>query len=207
MADQHPPEQGYPSGGFTVPRPFQIAKRIPEDLPFVLRPSKGRTALIQGGSMSVALLPFLCCIGVLTSGAGIMDTPSILLALLLPLVLLAPLFLLVWLLAVLGGPTLAADEHGLWIRARKMPVKAIWLPWESIARIYTRRWMLDRAVCVQPHDPAAGSGTGIWAAMDQGMAQTLLGSKFNASATLGDKREPEILAALAHFSRGRTYIG
>ena len=67
--------------------------------------------------------------------------------------------------------------------------------------------MLDRAVCDPPHAPGAGAGTGIWAAMDQGMGQALLGAKFNASATLGDKREAEIMNALAHFSRGRTYIG
>ncbi|HEY1180483.1 MAG TPA: hypothetical protein VGF17_30370 [Phytomonospora sp.] len=208
MADQTPPPGQYPSSGFTVPRPFQFAKRIPGDLPFVVRPSKGRTALVQGGAMAVGLLPLLCCVGIgLSADTGIGDSPAIVLAFLLPLLFLVPLFLFIWLMAVLGGPTLAADQHGLWIRARKMPVKAIWLPWESIARIYTRRWMLDRAVCVQPHDPSAGSGTGVWAAMDQGMAQALLGSKFNASTVLGDKREPEIMAALAHFARGRTYSG
>lgn len=208
MADQYPPGPSYPDSGFTVPRPFQIAKRIPGDLPFVVRPSKGRTALVQGGAMAVGLLPLLCCVGLgLSANTGIADSPAIVLAFLLPLAVFLPMFLLIWLMAVLGGPTLAADQHGLWIRARKMPVKAIWLPWEAIARIYVRRWMLDRAVCVQPHDPGAGAGTGIWAAMDQGMGQALLGAKFNASATLGDKREAEIMNALAHFSRGRTYIG
>ena len=205
---QSPPP--YPDGGFTVPSPYQTAKRIPDGLPFTIRPSIGRVLLWQGGVMAIVLLPIVCCFAVgvsNTNGMSSEDATQLLLIASIPLLFALLMVGFMVYVATSGGPTLAADEHGVWIRARKWPVKAIWLPWEAIARVYTRRWGIDKAVCIQPHDPRAGSGTGMWSAVDQGMAQVLLGSKFNASTVFGDKREPEIMAAMAHFARGRTYIG
>ncbi|CAN5222348.1 hypothetical protein BH20ACT5_BH20ACT5_21330 [soil metagenome] len=49
----------------------------------------------------------------------------------------APLFICYT--AASGGPQLAAGPHGLWIRTRQWPVKAILLPWEAVASIQTRR--------------------------------------------------------------------
>ena len=68
--------------------------------------------------------------------------------------------------ATSGGPVLAVGPRGLWIKTRPTRGQAMWLPWEAIARIYRRRWSLEKMVCVQPPDPRVGSGLGSYTAVD-----------------------------------------
>ncbi|GLZ75459.1 hypothetical protein Afil01_02660 [Actinorhabdospora filicis] len=191
----------YP-GGYSVPQPHRFAPRIPADLPFVVRPSAGRVWGIMGGVLSLVMVPLLLCAVV----PAIVSNGEYGFLLVMVVVCVGALaFIPVTMM--LGGPTLACDEHGVWVRARKWPVRAVWLPWESIARVYTRRWLQEKVVAFQPHDPSAGQGGGAMTSMDTAMQRAYFGSRFTASVVFGDKREAEIMAALSHFARGRVYFG
>lgn len=195
MSNQYP-------GDYTVPQPHRFAPRIPDGLPFVVRPSAGRVWGIMGGLLLLLCLPLVfCAIAPLLIGGRESGFLFVMVFLCVAAFAFVPITM------TLGGPILACDEHGVWVRARKWPVRAVWLPWEAVGRVYTRRWMQEKVVAFQPHDPSTGRGGGVMAAMDSTAQRAYFGSKFTASVVFGDKREAEILAALAHFARGRVHFG
>jgi hypothetical protein len=102
-----------------------------------------------------------------------------------------------------GGPVLAVNPAGIWIKTRPTRGQAIWLPWEMIERIYRRRWSFDKMICVKPRDPRVGANLGAFTALDSGMQQLFFGSGFTATANFADKPEAEIMSALRHFAAGR----
>ncbi|MCW3818010.1 hypothetical protein ONA91_26525 [Micromonospora sp. DR5-3] len=203
----HPAGPAYPGGfgpGQWPPPPTRTAKRIPEDLPFVARPSLGRRALLFGGLMLFIGLVLACPIGIAASGDG---GPVLLFV--IPVFLLfaaLPLGLQLWLVSS-GGPLLAVGPAGLWIKTRPTRGQAIWLPWEAIDRIYLRRWALEKMLCVKPRDPRAGTGLGAFTALDSGMQQAFFGTGFTATVRYADRSEEEIMRAVIGYAAGRCRVG
>ena len=189
--------------------PPPVARRIPDDLPFVVRQSLGKRLLLFGGIVVFLSLLAGCPVGLAASSSGsISGSLGPLVAVVgCVVVFLAAVFGLQLYLIVSGGPVLAVGPAGLWIKTRPTRGQAIWLPWEAIERIYRRRWSLERMVCVKPRDPRVGANLGAFTALDSSMQQLFFGSGFTATVNFADKPEQQIIAALAHFSTGRCPIG
>lgn len=210
-APHHQPVPGWPAappaypGGVGPAQPPPTAKRIPEDLPFVVRPSLGKRALTLGVVTLVVGLVIACPIGLAaSSGDGGLG-----LLFIIPVVLLffaLPVGLQLWLVSS-GGPVLALGPAGLWIKTRPTRGQAIWLPWEAIDRIYVRRWALEKMLCVKPRDPRAGSGLGAFTALDSGMQQAFFGTGFTATVNHADRGEDEIMRAVVGYAAGRCRVG
>ena len=207
------PPGGYqvPSGGYQVPPGTRapVTKRIPEDLPFIVRPSPGRRMLTFIPAPLVLVLVLLVITPQLlqpgpdhTSG----DAVALIFLFLCPAVAVFGLLGLQLYLLSSGGPILAVGPPGLWIKTRPTRGQAIYLPWEGIERVSKRRWALDKMVVVKPRDPRVTAGLGAFTALDSGMLKLFYGSGFTATLTFGSKREAEVMAAIQHFSAGRTLI-
>lgn len=186
------------------PQPFPVVARIPEDQPFVVRPGVGKRAAVFGGVVAFITLMLACMLGLGSIGTG--DTGPVLFTAAGFAVLMALIFgFQLWLL-VSGGPVLAVGPHGLWIKTRPTRGQAIWLPWEAIGMISRRRWSLEKMLCVQPRDPRADANLGAFTAVDAVMQKAFFGTGFTATLNFADKREEEILAAVAHFAAGRVHL-
>ncbi|SCG56776.1 hypothetical protein [Micromonospora inositola] len=210
------PPQAYAGGGWPppggpaqLPPPWQPpaarrAKRIPEDQPFVARPSLRKRALALGGLTLLIGLVIACPMGLAASSEN--GGAEILLA--VPLIMF--FFALVvglqlWLVSS-GGPVLAVGPAGLWIKTRPTRGQAIWLPWEAIDQIYRRRWGLEKMLCVRARDPRAGGDLGAFTALDAGMQQAFFGTGFTATVNFADRSEQEIMTAVVHYSAGRCRV-
>jgi len=189
----------------SLPPPKLIAGRIPETEPYVAGINRASAAAWWG---SLAVFTTLMWIWLITYTLISTDSSNQLPIMLWPALISSGMTFFLWYVAVSGGPHLAVNPYGIWIRARKRPVKAVFLPWETIGRIYVRRaGLADRALCVEPRDPRAASGLGAFAAFDQKMQQWLTGAKLTASVKFADRPEQEIIGAVSHFSAGRVWIG
>ncbi|MGR6322057.1 hypothetical protein Q2K19_15380 [Micromonospora soli] len=181
------------------------AKRIPEDLPFVSRPSLRKRALALGAVTLVIGLVLACPIGAAASGPN----GDLALLWMIPVIMLLfflPVGLQLWLVSS-GGPVLAVGPEGLWIKTRPTRGQAIWLPWAAIDRIYLRRWGLEKMLCVKPRDPRVGSGLGAFTAVDAGMTQAFFGTGFTATVNYADHSEDEIMRAVVGYAAGRCRVG
>jgi hypothetical protein len=192
-----PPGYGFP------PPQLPVTKRIPEDQPFIVRPSVGKRVLQFGLVLGVLALLIACPFGLAAAEPGSGGLGPALAVLGCVLVFFGALMGLQVYLLTSGGPVLAVGPHGLWIKTRPTRGQAIWLPWELVARIYRRRWAFDKMVCVQPRDPRVGANLGAFTAVDSGMQQLFFGSGFTATLNFADRRESEIMAALAGYAAGR----
>ncbi|MEV8513786.1 hypothetical protein [Dactylosporangium sp. NPDC051484] len=185
-----------------------IAGRIPENLPFVARPSALKRALIMVPIAVAALLVVGCPAALVLTAAGPNHTSGDLVALVALMSCLVVVFgstigVQIFLISS-GGPLLAAGPAGLWIRTRPTRGQAIWLPWEGIEHIRRRRWGLDKMVVVKPRDPRVEGGLGAFTTLDSAMLKLFYGSGFTATLSFADRSEDEILAALRELSAGRT---
>jgi len=178
-----------------------VVKRIPEDQPFVVRPSVGKRLLAFGGLFGVIILLFGCPLGLMLFDA---DSPLVLAIMLGTFLIFFGLLigLQLWLL-VSGGPVLAVGPTGMWIKTRPTRGQAVWLPWEAIEQVYRRRWALEKMVCVKPRDPRVVGNLGAYTAVDSGMQQALFGTGLTATLNFADRPEAEIMQAIGHFSAGR----
>ena len=189
----------------SIVSPYLVVGRIPETEPYVVGIDKTKLSAIWG---SVVAFTVLLWIGLISYTFATTETLNPLSIMALPAVSSIGANCFIWYVAVSGGPQLAVNQHGLWIRARKWPVKALFLPWESIGRIYVRRAGLgDRGLCVVPVDPRVGSGLGAFANFDQALQRALTGAKLTASVRFADRPEPEIMGAITHFAAGRVWQG
>lgn len=197
------PYGGPPPSAFAAP--CLVVGRIPEIEPYVVGINKARISAIWGSLVAFTVLLWF---GLISYTAATTETLNPLSIMLLPALISIGANCFIWYAALSGGPQLAANPYGLWIRARKWPVKALFLPWEAIGRIYVRRAGLgDRALCVQLKDPRVGSGLGVFAGYDQALQRAFTGAKLTASLRFADRPEPEILSAVAHFAAGRVWLG
>jgi hypothetical protein len=178
-----------------------VVPRIPEDQPFIVRPSVRKRVIFFGGFLLVLLVVLGCVLGL-----GAIGSPNAVGLLVLFFVIAAAfagLFgLQIWLFAT-GGPVLAVGPAGLWIKTRPSRGQAIWLPWEAVGRISRRRWSFEKMLCVAPRDPRAGQQLGAFTAFDSMVTQAAFGTGFTATLNFADRSEQEILQAVAYFAAGR----
>lgn len=183
-------------------------ERIPENAPLVLRPSGGRLGLYYG--LSILIIAILSGCGLLGLAAitdfnlGIAIIFTVIIA---PFMLLT-IGVLVWrVVATLrSGPTLAADAEGLWIHARKWPIRPQHLRWDEIAWIAVRQHGVDRSVCVMPRAelPAPNQDRRERNQMRRQVRD--YGAPYTASLTWGDRPEAEVLASLTQLAAGRCQV-
>jgi hypothetical protein len=182
-------------------QPFPVVPRIPEDQPFIVRPNLTKRIAVIGG-IAGGLVLFLGCVfglGAIGSDNGLALFGA---WLVITLLFVALFGFQIWLLTS-GGPVLAVGPAGLWIKTRPTRGQAIWLPWESIAGISRRRWSLEKMLAVQPRDPRAEQNLGVFTAIDSGIQKAFFGTGFTATLNFADKKEDEILQAVAYFANGR----
>jgi hypothetical protein len=178
-----------------------VVPRIPEDQPFIVRPNLTKRIAVIGG-IAGGLVLFLGCVfglGAIGSGNGLALFGA---WLMITLLFVALFGFQIWLLTS-GGPVLAVGPAGLWIKTRPTRGQAIWLPWESIAGISRRRWSLEKMLAVRPRDPRAEQNLGVFTAIDSGIQKAFFGTGFTATLNFADKKEDEILQAVAYFANGR----
>jgi hypothetical protein len=181
-----------------------VSKRIPEDQPFIVRPSVRKRGLLFGGLLLFVVLVLACLMGLAASDStdvgpllGMVGCFAVFSGLLIGFQL--------WLITS-GGPVLAVGPSGLWIKTRPTRGQAIWLPWEAIDQIYRRRWSLEKLVCVKPRDPRTTGSLGAFTALDSGIQQLFFGTGFTATLNFADRSESEIMQAISHFSAGRCRV-
>jgi len=185
--------------------PYLVVDRIPEIEPYVVNINKAKAGAIWGTFVAFIVLLW---IGLIISAFAATEELNPLSIMLLPALISIGVNCFIWYTVVSGGPQLAMNPYGMWIRVRKWPVKALFLPWDSIERIYVRRvGLVDRALCVQPRDPRAGSGLGTFANWEQSLQQAFTGAQLTASVRFADRPEPEIMGAVSHFAAGRVWLG
>ncbi|MQA78489.1 MAG: hypothetical protein GEV10_08420 [Streptosporangiales bacterium] len=199
-AAKPPPMQLPPPPGPTGKAPtLRTAKRVPSDLPFVVRPRLSMWLLLfcvplvvllavtgylfVTGGWRIGLIGLVVAVGLYTVGFGFRVFNQ-----------------------VTGGPLLAADRQGVWLRIRKWPVLAAQIPWELIAEIRPKRWLVEKVICVVPRDPRVGQLKGSWSALDQARTTAFFGSPLTASTAYSDKPADETMRALADLSFGRARI-
>nr|WP_296072164.1 hypothetical protein [uncultured Actinoplanes sp.] len=185
---------------------YPIARRIPDDQPFVVRPHLGKRVALAAGITGALSLFLLCLLGLAAAGEQDADVTGLLGVWLFLTLLLAAVFGgLMW-LRLAGGPVLAAGPEGLWIRTRQTPGQAIWLPWSHIERISRRRWYFDRMLVVHPMDRRLQDNLGDFTLFDAGLARSFHGSGFTAAVNFADRTEAEILQAVAWFAANRVVL-
>ncbi|MEH1012257.1 hypothetical protein V6U90_03900 [Micromonospora sp. CPCC 206060] len=187
------------------PPPVVVTRRIPTDQPYVVRPNASKRAVVFSALLLFILLMMACPTGLAALSAA--DAVGLLIFLAGFAVFIGLLLGLQLLLLVSGGPVLAAGPAGVWIKTRPTRGQAIWLPWESVERIYPRRWGLEKMVCVKPRDPRTGANLGAFTALDSSMQQLFFGTGFTATLNFADRPESEIMQALRHFSAGHCPVG
>jgi len=185
-------------------QPYPVVPRIPEDQPFIVRPSVRKRALVFGGLIA-ALMAFLGAVLGLAAIGSENGLALLVLFLVIALAFVGLIGLQIWLLAT-GGPVLAVGPAGLWIKTRPSRGQAIWLPWEAIGMISRRRWSFEKMLCVAPPDPGAGQQLGAFTALDSMVNQAAFGTGFTATLNFADRSEQEILQAVAHFAAGRVQL-
>lgn len=197
---------GYPpqAPGYPPAPPAAVVKRIPEDQPFLVRPSIAKRCIQFGGLGLVLLVLLGCPLGLAISDGG--GTGALVVGLVLLVVLFGGLFGLQIYLLTSGGPSLGVNPAGVWVKTRPTRGQAVFLPWQAIERVYRRRWGIDKVICVKPRDPRSADNLGTFTAIDSSMQQLLFGTGFTAPLTFGDRPEQEVMAAIAHFAAGRVRI-
>ena len=184
---------------------YPVARRIPDDQPFLVRPHLGKRIGLAAAIVGGLSLFVLCVLGLAAVGEDA-DVPGLLEAWLVLTVFLALVFgLLTW-LRLSGGPVLAAGPDGLWIRTRQTPGQVIWLPWGHIAQISRRRWFLDRMLVVHPIDRRLQDNLGGFTLFDAGAARSFYGSGFVAALNFADRTEAEILRTIADYAANRVHL-
>ncbi|MER7274269.1 hypothetical protein ABT369_07435 [Dactylosporangium sp. NPDC000244] len=205
------PPRAVPPPGYAPPPQVPITKRIPDNLPFVARPSVLKRILVLGPIAAVLLLLFACPLGLaLTAGNDPNHTSGDAVALVgivlcLAVVITAAFGLQIFLVAS-GGPVLALAPGGLWIKTRPTRGQAVWLPWEGVEQIRRRRWGLEKMLVVKPRDPRVEGSLGAFTQVDSAFLKLFYGSGFTATLNFADRSEDEILAAVRQFSNGRTPV-
>lgn len=208
-----------PQYGWTVPQQLpppgpplpELVRRIPDDQPLVLGHRAGRFLAVFGPLyVGVPLVLFAGLYTMLLSSPHT-DLDDIGWLGFLPgtIMVVGGLVQLGIMLGfgLQGGPVLAANTDGLWVRARKWPARSVFLPWPAVAHVYARRWLWDRPICVLAHDIRAGTDAGAWARLDMGTQKAMFGSRLTASTFYSGRRADDVLAELHHLSGGRVPIG
>jgi hypothetical protein len=189
--------------GVVVPvdSPLRTARRIPRGLPFAMRHSRARFALL-----------FLIMVAVVEIGLWI-TTPPAERADMFGTVwvhgLIGGIFFLAWLVAVVRGPTFALDGNGVWVALRGWPRRlVVWTPWEQVARVVEARHQWHRAVGLVLRQPALLSRESLGRNVGSitQASRKHYGADLSASLTLADAGAPAVAHALARFAPGAVEV-
>ncbi|HEX6447504.1 MAG TPA: hypothetical protein VF053_20580, partial [Streptosporangiales bacterium] len=195
-----PPIQLPPAPGDHGKLPtLPTAKRIPNDLAFVVNPRVGIWYLLYLVPLLILLAPavYLLATGRVALG---------LIVLVLTVAVYVCAFGFRLFVLAFSGPLLAADRNWLWVQARKWPALAVRIPWELVAEIRVRRWFLEKVVCVVPRDQRIARMDGMWSSIDQARTSAFFHSRLTASTRFGDKSAETTLRALADLAAGRARV-
>ncbi|GIF51962.1 hypothetical protein DFJ67_3775 [Asanoa ferruginea] len=184
----------YPGSRSTQPAP----RRIPDDQPFLVRLNLSRLSLAWVVAWIVILGPQVLLIADFWVPAAI----STALALIVLVIYLAT--------NARRGPILGVGPPGVWVSRRVRgfirvgpQFEATFLPWSSIERIYLRRILVDKRVCVRETGwrPRLGARPDVFEVVDYAYR-----TPFNASLTFADRPADEITAAITQHGLGKTKI-
>jgi hypothetical protein len=117
--------------------------------------------------------------------------------------LIAGIFFLAWLVAVVRGPTFALDGGGVWMALRGWPRSlVVWLPWDEVVRVVEARHQWHRAVGLVVRDPALLSRESLGRNIGYNILNSRkhYGADLSATLTLADAGAPAVAAALARFA-------
>jgi hypothetical protein len=187
-----------PMTGFTVPvpQPYVLAKRVPEDLPYVLRPQVRLVVFRLGLPYLLVLLLFTCGL----VGRQPDASTELLVVWLAFAAFLGVLSVATIALRLTGGPLLGLHEHGVWVRTRRSPGQAIWLPWPTIEYVQRRRGRRGYLV-IRPRDLRLGGlRLGAWTRISLVNQETFLGPGFVVLPGFAGERAETVLGAMAHYS-------
>ncbi|GAA1802343.1 hypothetical protein GCM10009682_25240 [Luedemannella flava] len=184
--------------------PLRLTERIPADLPLVVHHNVRKRLLVYGSAYFAWCLVLLGPAALLvptTAGRGVI---AVVVAggCLVPVVgFLLGVYL--WALAS-RGPVLAAGPDGMWVKCRSVPVRAVWLPWESIELVSRSRWWaFERMIKIRPRDPDIRRQFGPAGTFDATIGWWYFGPPLSALLSFTDRAESEVLAAIERYSAGR----
>lgn len=177
--------------------------QVPENLPYVVRPNGPGYAKLFGSLLATLLIsPVVVWIALNVSLGGPWSGMSWIMW--ISVLFNAGIVGFVWWVASAGGPRLAIDPDGMWLRSVNWPVQAIHLPWSNIEAI----WLSPRSgLCVAPRDRGLLPRLGPRAMREARTQQRRHGGSL--VVPLGrhsDRPIPEVLAAVRHFAAGRTNV-
>lgn len=185
-------------------QPSPMAKRIPEDQPYVVRHSMAKRSLTF-----IPVILIFGCMGLSLAVLGLGSEPPepgvAVVGVLSALLGIGVPFGVMW-LSFGNAPVLAVGPHGMWIKTRPTRGQAVFLPWEAVAVIERRRWLWEKMIAVKPVDPRTVANTGVFTAVDSGLLTAFYGTGMVATLTFASRPEHEILAAIAHYSAGRCVL-
>jgi hypothetical protein len=183
--------------GVVVPtdRPLRTARRIPRGLPFAMRHSRAKFALL-----------FLIMTAVVEVGVWATTEPAEradMFATVWVHGMIGGIFLLAWLVAVARGPTFALDEHAVWVALRGWPRSlVVCVPWDQVVRVVEARHQWHSVVGLVLREPGLLSreslGHNIGSIVQA--ARRNYGADLSASLTLADATAGEVADALARFA-------
>jgi hypothetical protein len=172
----------------------RLARTVPADLSYVLRVGPVMRRVLLAVSLLPACFLLLIVVVLVAQGLAVPDPAG-----------MVGLFVV----AVLAGlacwryvcrPRLAADERGIWLYARHLPPKAIWLPWDAVDRMErSTAFRGTRVIVVVPHERTAGSALGPAAAVEQAWDTFTHGGRLVVRLPAG-KTTSSVLAALARLA-------
>lgn len=199
-----PPPPWPPPDDFTVPQ--ATAKRIPDDLPFTVRPDRKKAIILGVMTGLVSCCPF--SLGISRAVADNVSSGPAMFAVgaVVFLILIAAGVTTMVASLTSGGPMLGCDYNGVWVRTRQFPSRAMHLPWRAIRIVHSRQFLIQTMVGVSPLDPNLGRGLGPLAAIERLQQSLLSGSRFAVPTLHADHDALHILHAIAHFSQGRCHI-
>jgi hypothetical protein len=186
--------------------PATWRSRVPEDLPYVVRPNSLRYAKIFGTLVALLLISPVVIWVAFLGPPWVWDWDWVDMAgtSMLSMLVNAAIMGWLWWMMASGGPRLSIGSQGVWLRGINRPIRAHFLSWEDIDLIWLDR---NRYLCLRPRDPGFASGWKGLAGMEVRAAIRRRGAPF--SVPLGkhsDRPDGEVLTALQHFSAGRVAI-
>lgn len=203
----HPYPQPRADSDGTPPAQTVMPTPIPADLPFTVRPSRRRSAVFGvllwlGTSLLVAPVLVLWTLPAVSfDGAG-----AILAVTLGTFAMTAAVAGFTVFAMTSGGPLMACDAHGLWIRFRKFPAQAVCFPWEALSELYFKRWIFDKVLCVSLQDSDATADPDLLASWEQASSKLMLGARLSVSTLVADHRPAQIAEQVAHWSHGQVRV-
>lgn len=190
-----PPPPG-PQG--KIPR-LAMARRVPTGLPLVVQPRVGRwvlfylipllllvvptIVLFATGNWERALFALTAAVGLYVVGFGFRLFSQ-----------------------VTGGPFLAADRDGVWLRVQKFPIRAVQIPWELIEEVHAKRWFVDKVLCIVTRDDRIARLPRLWGSIDQARTTAFFGAPLTATVGFGDLPAEHVTRKLDELAQGRSRI-